>query len=293
MKTNLLMSYLITGLICLAGAVAVNAEENQGIIRISDKSVANAGVVKIQAMNQPVIRGQSPEGCGKTDDCCPTGDGCGDNCGSDGNGCGAGQSGCGHSSVDCREGKSCHCGPGQCGKNGCPCSKHGSRGCDNPNCDCPKSGLAIRRDMRRAGRMGDASDWAADHGMRYCDPNGNGYGMGYGRNGGMRGWYHCQSEMFLCRNHQTSLAIHDWMTCKFGYFIPTGGCGKGLPPFGHYSMVYAVDPQYSDPRDAQVYASQKYGVPVSVPLPPNVHHQYNYSWGVPGSRLTPVSNYAY
>lgn len=80
--------------------------------------------------------------------------------------------------------------------------------------------------------------------------------------------------------------------CKFGYFIPTGGDGKGLPPFGHYGGVYAVDAGHSHPSDrGSLYATEAYNVPVSVPIAPNVHKQWNYSWGTPSSRITPISNY--
>jgi len=81
-----------------------------------------------------------------------------------------------------------------------------------------------------------------------------------------------------------------WARCKFGYFIPTGSCGQGTPPFGHYSMVYPVNPQHFDARDGQVYAAQGYGGAVSVPMAPVVNHTYNYGWGMPSSRLTPVSH---
>jgi hypothetical protein len=81
-----------------------------------------------------------------------------------------------------------------------------------------------------------------------------------------------------------------WFRYKFGYFFPSGCCGKGCPPTGHYSMVYPLNPNYSDARDAQVYAAQGYAGPVSVPLAPVVHHAYNYGWGIPSSRLTPISN---
>lgn len=80
-----------------------------------------------------------------------------------------------------------------------------------------------------------------------------------------------------------------WARCKFGYFIPTGSCGKGTPPIGHYSMVYPVNPQHFDARDGQVFAAQGYGGAVSVPMAPVVNHTYNYGWGMPSSRLTPVS----
>jgi len=88
-------------------------------------------------------------------------------------------------------------------------------------------------------------------------------------------------------------AMLDYFRCKFGYFIPTGGGGRGVPWTGHYARVYPVNPHYSDPRDGQAYAAQGYGIPVSVPLAPVVGHTYDYSWGIPSSRLTPVSHPAY
>ncbi len=61
-----------------------------------------------------------------------------------------------------------------------------------------------------------------------------------------------------------------------------------VPIAGKYHIVYPVDPSYFDARDGQVYAAQGYGGPVSVPLAPVVNHTYNYGWGIPSSRLTPV-----
>jgi hypothetical protein len=69
---------------------------------------------------------------------------------------------------------------------------------------------------------------------------------------------------------------------------PTGA-GQGQPLFGHYKIVYPVNPWYFDGRDGQVYAAEGYGGPVSVPLAPVVTQQYNYGWGVPSSRITPIS----
>jgi len=62
------------------------------------------------------------------------------------------------------------------------------------------------------------------------------------------------------------------------------------PLVGCYDLVYPVDPFYFDKRDGQVYAAQGVGGPVSVPLAPTVRHTYNYGWGVPSSRLTPISH---
>jgi hypothetical protein len=88
---------------------------------------------------------------------------------------------------------------------------------------------------------------------------------------------------------------HDMCTyfhSKFGYFCPSGNGGPGSPFFGCYSRVYPQDVGYADGRDAQLYAAQGYGIPMAVPLAPTVGHTYNYGWGVPSSRLTPISNLA-
>lgn len=70
----------------------------------------------------------------------------------------------------------------------------------------------------------------------------------------------------------------------------SGGNGAGVPLMGHYAITYPVDPNYFDGRDGQVYAAQGYAGPVSVPLAPIVRHTYNYGWGIPSSRLTPISH---
>lgn len=51
--------------------------------------------------------------------------------------------------------------------------------------------------------------------------------------------------------------------------------------------IIALNPGYVNPADMNpAYAAQGYGVPVSVPQAPNVRANYNYSWGLPSSRLT-------
>ena len=117
----------------------------------------------------------------------------------------------------------------------------------------------------------------------------------------------CQSHSLACEGlkcrlcgHAPGMYYHDctgqdminYFRCKFGYFIPTGCGGAGCPPIGHYSRVYPQDPHYFDGRDGQTWAAQGYGVPIAVPLAPVVGHQYNYSWGTPASRLTPISRVA-
>jgi hypothetical protein len=85
----------------------------------------------------------------------------------------------------------------------------------------------------------------------------------------------------------------DCWSCRaknaFGFLHPSGCGGAGCPPFGWYQMVYPVDPHYFDARDGKVYATGESGVPMVVPLAPVVRYQYNYGWGVPSSRLTPIS----
>lgn len=121
----------------------------------------------------------------------------------------------------------------------------------------------------------------------YC-PNGDcDFGDGYGY-GGRR--YYKYSWPY--RDHDSGEAMIQYFRCKFGYFIPTGNGGAGAPLMGTYSRVYPQDPSYFDQRDGQLWAAQGYGVPVAVPLAPVVGHQYNYSWGTPSSRLTPISRLA-
>lgn len=96
-------------------------------------------------------------------------------------------------------------------------------------------------------------------------------------------WWHCQSSAFIARNRHTSEALCNAIT-------PQGNCGEGVAVVGHYKMTYAVQPDYFDQRDGQLYSAQGYGIPVTVPLAPNVRHTYNYGWGIPSSRLTPVSH---
>lgn len=103
-------------------------------------------------------------------------------------------------------------------------------------------------------------------------------------------WGADQNAAYRYRNEYLNCQVRDNMRCKFGYFIPTGCCGSGCPIAGRYRMVYAVEPHYADPRDGGVYSAQGYGVPIAVPLAPNVGHTYNYSWGLPASRLTPISH---
>lgn len=132
-------------------------------------------------------------------------------------------------------------------------------------------------------------------------------GDAYGMNGG---WgHHCDSCQDPCRGgrgrngrgrcdgRNPSFAEkcqernHRLCERLFGWMIPSGNCGQGSPWLGKYHMTYADQPSYIDPRDTQLYAAQGYGMPMSVPLAPNVHHAYNYSSGMPASRITHIGNY--
>ena len=57
----------------------------------------------------------------------------------------------------------------------------------------------------------------------------------------------------------------------------------------HFDTALSVDPNYFDQRDGKVYSAEGYGAPVAVPTAPTVHHTYNYGWGMPSSRITPIS----
>ena len=145
---------------------------------------------------------------------------------------------------------------------------------------------------RGGGPCGDSSnvDCQSDSGCRHgfgCQRGSrcpHGMGMGHG------GCPTCQSG--CCRNG-CSQDMVDYFRCKFGYFIPTGAGGAGVPFAGRYSRVYPQDPHYFDQRDGQAWAAQGYGAPMAVPLAPVVGHTFNYGWGIPSSRLTPISHPAH
>jgi len=97
-------------------------------------------------------------------------------------------------------------------------------------------------------------------------------------------WWRGQQINYQTRNQRLS-------NCLFGWMVPSGCCGQGCPPFGKYHVTYADDPGYADSRDGQAYGAQGYGVPMTVPLAPNVRYSYNYSSETPSSRLTPIGQY--
>ncbi|MFO1006094.1 MAG: hypothetical protein U0929_09050 [Planctomycetaceae bacterium] len=173
-----------------------------------------------------------------------------------------------------------------------------SGGCPSDVCfdDCdPVIGRRFGRGMRGGfggglggGRCANGRCGGRMHGGRWA--RGEVYGDEFCQDGtcGQRGCGRCAGGGTLVQRELAKTCA--WARLKFGYFIPTGSCGYGTPPFGHYSMVYPVNPQHFDARDGQVYAAQGYAGPVSVPIAPVVNHTYNYGWGIPSSRLTPISH---
>lgn len=129
---------------------------------------------------------------------------------------------------------------------------------------------------------------------RYRDVSG-GYGNGNCEHGNCGdGSCGCQKKSWCSRLGGGCLKrIWDadvrYKKCKFGYFCPTGGSGQGVGAFGTYDIVYPANPGYADARDGRVYAAQGTGMPMAVPLAPNVRHSFNYGWGIPSSRRTPIS----
>ncbi len=187
--------------------------------------------------------------------------------------------------------------PGSCGPNGCPSCRAGRGGHASGN------GYTFRD----AGQAWSGAGHAAGHAVGSmwrgpeCDWNDEGGAGSWSGNGPCPehgcmncphccGWLHDQWAMFNARNRQQGEILRAHIHGKLAYFHPMGNGGEGVPCFGCYHLVYAVNPDYSDPRDSQIYAAQGWGVPMAVPLAPTVRHTMNYSTGIPSSRLTPISN---
>ena len=200
---------------------------------------------------------------------------------------------CDGSSACCDAGGCCDTN-GCCDANGCcpnGCDGYGNgNGCNNGN----GNSLFGRRDGK------NACPQCGGNGCPACGGRGNGLlsGRRCGRNGGnacgrsglFGGCFHGSAANYRARNLHASSQLNAYLRCKLGYFLHDGSGGVGSPLFGHYKIVYPVNPGYFDGRDGNVYSAAGYGGPVSVPLAPNVRHAYNYGWGIPSSRLTPVSN---
>lgn len=266
---NLIRSTAAVCLLIVSGAV--RAED--GLVRITDST--SSGVVRISDGGYGYVRPVSFSN-GGAECCAPQTVSCGSGC-TDGLRCP--MEGCNAFQRDCVACQPCctadGCQSGGCDANGCyvccgncPCCGTG-RGCNgqcgNPCCTCNGSGS-----------FGDCYDQRMNCLFAGSVCSGTGCKA--------RDWYRGQSLSFQAKNAR--LANH-----LFGWMVPSGCCGQGCPPVGKYQITYADQPSYADPRDGQLYAAQGYGIPMTVPIAPNVHYTYNYSSGLPSSRLTPLSNY--
>jgi hypothetical protein len=119
------------------------------------------------------------------------------------------------------------------------------------------------------------------HRGHHCPLHGSRYG----------GWDECEEDrchcLICCLKHRCLLPCHCLCDCLFS--DGPHGWPRDIHPFGRYHIAYPVNPHHFDHRDGRIYAAQGYGYPIASPLAPNVEHTYNYSWGVPSSRLSPVS----
>jgi hypothetical protein len=186
-----------------------------------------------------------------------------------------------------------HCG---CGANGCDsevCDGGGGGGrsgrCGTGNCygSCDGNYFPSGREARKMRRNGEECDvcLAGDYNKRMCTLFARACPDDGCTNWPTR-WWRGQQLNFLGRNQRLSNTL-------FGWLVPSGCNGQGCPTAGCYNVTYADDPGYSDGRDGgMAYGAQGYGVPVNVPLAPNVRQSYNYSWGTPSSRITPMGNYS-
>ena len=247
-----------------------------GVVRMSDRSinsVSDVGVVHMRAWpSGPQIQHVSHlqsgggEGCTATPaapqgSCIYGPQGCESACNS---GCNGGScyaaTDCNtiFSSVDSSGMPACWCHHCNCAP--CQCRDHRGRG-------------------RRNGRNGCECNNGCDDGTTLFA-----HSVDSGTGSACRDCYHGQAMSF----HNKNARLADKL---FGWMIPSGCCGHGCPPCGKYHMTYADQPDYINPNDTQIYAAQGYGMPITVPLAPNVNHTYNYSAGVPSSRITTIGNY--
>lgn len=258
-----------------------------GVVRMSDRSNKSSdadGVVQMGGQKPgPNVRqvGYSQPGCGAT--------------------CGAGQNGCGYCpqqvgpicSTPGASGCDTGCGThrrGSCCDNGgscyvatdcnmvfSSCDSNGMPACWCQDCNSSPCQCRDRYGRRRRNGRNEAPD---------CDDGTTlfAHSVDSGTGSACRDLYRGHAMSF----HNKNARLADKL---FGWMVPSGCCGQGCPPIGKYHMTYADQPDYVNPNDTQIYAAQGYGMPITVPLAPNVNHTYNYSSGIPASRVTTIGNY--
>lgn len=198
--------------------------------------------------------------------------------------CAVPQPTCGYcpQSCECTDATCCDvCESACCGA--CDCGCDSCCDCECGSCysttDCNQVFSSGRRSGKRACRHDrNRRHWQGSRTTLFarCVDSGTGYGG--------RDFYHGQAMSF----HNKNARLADKL---FGWMIPSGCGGQGCPPIGKYHMTYADQPDYINPNDTQIYAAQGYGMPITVPLAPNVNHAYNYSAGIPASRITTIGTY--
>ncbi len=99
----------------------------------------------------------------------------------------------------------------------------------------------------------------------------------------------CELKQLRRRKNIERERFDNYLKARFGYFIPSGCCGGGCFPVGKWQMVYPLNPYHIDQRDGRVFAAATTGVPMVVPVAPTVRQTYNYSTGIPASRITHIS----
>jgi hypothetical protein len=111
------------------------------------------------------------------------------------------------------------------------------------------------------------------------DPH-QGY-VAYSHTGWFGNWSSCHNNGAACRAE-----FGQRFRCSMSFLKPLTYWDAGAQ-----CDVIAVNPGYVHPSDLNNpgYAAQGFGGPVTVPLAPNVRSQYNYGWGIPSSRLTPIT----
>lgn len=181
------------------------------------------------------------------------------------------------------DGVGCGCGPEGCNNGSCRTGRNRNGQCDGD------SNFRSGRDTKKMRRKGDMCDSDVCYGDEYNQRMWTLFARACPKDGCTcwpTRWWRGQQLNYLARNQRLSNTLFGWM-------VPSGCCGQGCPPFGCYNVTYADDPGYTDGRDGgAAYGAQGYGVPVSVPLAPNVRQSYNYSWGTPSSRITPMGQYS-
>ncbi len=110
---------------------------------------------------------------------------------------------------------------------------------------------------------------------------------------------------------QTRLSMGKFAACcvlviliSAPFAMAGGQCPPGYGYGGYYGnsfgwqnngirppMYPAMSGYYYDVRDTRTYAAQGYNVPVTVPAAP-ITRTYNYGWGIPSSRLSPIGGYS-